>query len=112
MSEAIPQSPEAIVSRPVTGSVARTLPRQNIIQCRQCSEHFHKSTITCPRCNRWNDRSPRALAIKILIITVFIATVSWTIWAIVKSEAVPRPEPRVLSVPDVPAGTNQADIRF
>lgn len=105
MSEAIPQSPEAIASRSARAGVI-------VIQCRQCSEHFPKATVTCPRCNRWNDRSPRAFVFKSLIIAVFIATVSWTVWAIVKSENAPKPEPRVISVPDVPAGANQADIRF
>ncbi|MEO6787242.1 MAG: hypothetical protein ABI318_14010 [Chthoniobacteraceae bacterium] len=84
-----------------------------MIQCRQCSEQFTKVTVFCPRCHRWNDRSPLALGIRILAVAIFIAATSWTVWIILHADRSPAMTGSLKPMPEEsPANTNQPDVRF
>ncbi len=58
---------------------------EHLIPCRQCSERYPKSTIVCPRCNRWNDCSPLSFALRATAIVVVTAMVIWTLMFVSKA---------------------------
>ena len=88
-------------------------PAQNLIQCRQCSEQFAKATVFCPRCHRWNDRSMLALSVRIFAVVLFIAAISWTVWAILKADRPPTLDGSLQPLSKgSPASANQPDVRF
>ena len=58
---------------------ARERRRQNLIQCRQCSEEYAPRTVICPRCNRVNDRSLVIRGLKFFALVLFVCTVTWVV---------------------------------
>ena len=103
----------AVTPQAAASGAALDKPAQEIIQCRQCSEHFVKSTVVCPRCNRWNDRSPLTLALRIFVAVVFVAVISWTAWAVTKIEDPPRMDGALKPLPKASSGSaGSPDLRF
>jgi hypothetical protein len=84
-----------------------------VIQCRQCSEHFDKNTVYCPRCHCWNDRSLLTLALRIFAAVIFLAAVSWTVRTILKADRAPAANGRLQPMPkSSPSNANQPELRF
>lgn len=119
MFDGFPQNKTAVTlqaTQQCSGSVPK---RQNLIQCRQCSEQFARRTVVCPRCNRVNDRSPLVLSIKALALVLFVSTVIWVVRNAASIEgapsaetgAEPRPEPR-LHMSGSPSLANEPDVKF
>lgn len=55
------------------------------IKCCQCSEYFAKSTNVCPRCGRWNPRSPLAVCLKAMLVLVVVLLVCGTVKVITEA---------------------------
>ena len=110
MSEMISQKAES--SGAAASFVSHGGRRQNLLPCRQCSEVFEKVTVFCPRCHRWNDRSPLALALRVCAVLLFVATVWWTVWAISHADQSPSADASIAPLPTGKPGTDQTDIRF
>jgi len=86
--------------------------RQNLIQCRQCSEQFVRRTMICPRCSRMNDRSPFILGVKVFAFVLFACVVTWVVRT-ASGHGDPPAEERVILPADAPqAPVSQPDLRF
>ncbi len=109
--------PDMISSRTSAATSAVSLAgdrarRQNLIQCRQCSEQFAKGTVVCPRCNRINDRSPVILGLKFFAVVLFVCTVIWVVQVAGKFDGSPVSEGPSLPKFSAPATSGEPDVRF
>ena len=86
--------------------------RQHLLPCVQCSEHYARVTVFCPRCHRWNHRSPLAITLRVLTVTIFIATVAWTVWFISKVENSPKTDDTVNAPQPTAEVPSLHDVRF
>jgi hypothetical protein len=116
MFDAISHS-RAAAPVPITEGKQGSVPkRQPLIQCRQCSEQFTRSTVICPRCNRVNDRSPLVLSIKCLALLLFIGTVLWAVSIAGKAPAEGTGNSSGVEVQTLPTRTQSSsgepDVRF
>ena len=109
--DAIPHS--AAASSQTTGQTcADARRRQNFIQCRQCSEQFAKRTVSCPRCNRVNDRSPVIRGLKFLALVLCICTVKWVVRVAASFGEPSAVDHMTLPPVSVPTFTSQPDLRY
>lgn len=92
MVDPISKKAEAINSEPSAQNEPHC---GDVIQCRQCSESFGKSTIVCPRCNRWNDRSVLARVLTVLLSAIILGLIAVTAWGISKAASQVASEPKM-----------------
>jgi hypothetical protein len=110
MFDANPARTAGESSQPSAPRPSLEAPPRGFIQCPQCSEQFGWTAIYCPRCHVRNHRSPLAVGIKILAFAVFVAALSWTVWAVRQAKQHPEEADSLRLIPRA-AGNDPDQLR-